>query len=200
MWSGGTHFIHLVNKQLLNASHGHRGRRGKTDFLALEPPVFQGERFITTGENIMAIQCGMASPKMRVIHRKERKKAPEEVISMQRLLERVGVNQGRGGQSLLLGLWSCGQGDDGAWYVQGHTCNPTLGYRKCPPHRQILGFPGGSDGKESACNAGDLSLIPGLGRFPREGNGYVLQYSCLENPMERGAWRATVHGVKKSWT
>ena len=45
------------------------------------------------------------------------------------------------------------------------------------------GFPGGPDGKESACNAGDLGLIPGSGRFPREGNGYPLQYSCLENPM-----------------
>ena len=55
-----------------------------------------------------------------------------------------------------------------------------------------LGFPGGSDGKESACSAGDLGLIPGLGRFPGEGNGNPLQYSCLENPMDRGAWRATV--------
>ena len=49
------------------------------------------------------------------------------------------------------------------------------------------GFPGGSDGIESACNAGDLSLIPGSGRSPREGNGYPLQYSCLENSMHRGA-------------
>jgi len=62
------------------------------------------------------------------------------------------------------------------------------------------GFPGGSDSKESACNAGDLSSIPGLGRFPGEGNGNLLQYSCLGNPMERGAWWATVHGVAKSWT
>ena len=53
-------------------------------------------------------------------------------------------------------------------------------------------------GKESACNAGDPSLIPGSGRSPGEGNGYPLQYSCLENPMDRGAWRATVHGVAKS--
>ena len=51
----------------------------------------------------------------------------------------------------------------------------------------LMGFPGGSDGKESACNAGDLGLIPGLGRFPGERNGYPFQYSCLENPMDRGA-------------
>ena len=50
------------------------------------------------------------------------------------------------------------------------------------------GFPGGSDGKESACKARDLDLIPGLGRSLGEGNGYPLQYSCLENPMDRGAW------------
>ena len=110
------------------------------------------------------------------------------------------MSQGRGGQSVLLGLWSCGQGDNGAWCVQGHACNPTLGYRQCPPHRQILGFPDGSDGKESTCNAGDLGSISGFGRSPGEGNGYPLQYSCLENPMARGAWRAIVHGVTKSWT
>ena len=50
-----------------------------------------------------------------------------------------------------------------------------------------MGFPGGADGKESACNAGDPSLIPGLRRSPREGTGYPLQYSCLENPTDRGA-------------
>ena len=49
-------------------------------------------------------------------------------------------------------------------------------------------------------NAGDLASIPGLGRSPGEGNGNPLQYSCLGNPMDRGAWRATVHGVTKSWT
>ena len=64
-----------------------------------------------------------------------------------------------------------------------------------------LGFPGGSDGKESAYNAGDPGLIPGLGRSPGEGNGYPLQYSCLENPMDRGVWwRATVQGVAESDT
>ena len=61
------------------------------------------------------------------------------------------------------------------------------------------GFLGGSDGKESACNAGDLGLISGLGRSPGEGTGYPLQYSCLENSMEREAWWATVHGVTKNW-
>ena len=62
------------------------------------------------------------------------------------------------------------------------------------------GFPGGSDGKESACNAEDPGLIPGLGRSPRGGHGHPLQYSCLENPMDRGAWRATVPGSQKSQT
>ena len=62
------------------------------------------------------------------------------------------------------------------------------------------GFPGGSEVKASAHNAGDLGLIPGLGRSPGEGNGNPLQYSCLENPMDGRAWWATVHGVAKSWT
>ena len=61
-------------------------------------------------------------------------------------------------------------------------------------------FPGGSDCKESACNAGDLGSIPGSGRSPGEGNGNPLQYCCLENAMGRGAWWATVHGVSKSQT
>ena len=63
-----------------------------------------------------------------------------------------------------------------------------------------MGFPGGSEGKESACYAGDVGLIPGLGRSPGEENGYPLQYSCLENSVERGAWEAIVHGVAKSQT
>ena len=62
------------------------------------------------------------------------------------------------------------------------------------------GFPSGSDGKASACNVGDLGSIPGSGRSPGEGNGNPLQYSCLENSMDGGAWWATVHGVAKSWT
>ena len=57
-----------------------------------------------------------------------------------------------------------------------------------------------SNGKKSACDAGDQSLIPGLGSSFGEGNGNPLQYSCLENSMDRGAWWATVHGVTKSWT
>ena len=56
----------------------------------------------------------------------------------------------------------------------------------------------GSDGKASAYNAGDPSLVPGLGRSPGEGNGNPLQYSCLENPTDGGTWQATVHGVAKS--
>ena len=63
-----------------------------------------------------------------------------------------------------------------------------------------MGFPGGSNGKEFACNAGDLGLIPSLGRSAGEGNGNPLQYSCLENSMDRGAWWGTVHGVTKSRT
>ena len=68
------------------------------------------------------------------------------------------------------------------------------------PTPVFLGFPGGSDGEESSCNAGDLGSIPGLGRYPGGGNGFLLQYSCLANPMDRGAWRATVHGVAESPT
>ena len=60
------------------------------------------------------------------------------------------------------------------------------------------GFPGGSDSKESAYNAGDQGSIPGLGRSPGGHYGNPLQYSCLENPMDKGAWPATVHGVTKS--
>ena len=63
-----------------------------------------------------------------------------------------------------------------------------------------MGFPGGSDGKDSAWNAGDSGSIPGSGRFPGEGNGYPLQYSCLENYMDRGAWQAAVYSVAQSQT
>ena len=61
-----------------------------------------------------------------------------------------------------------------------------------------MGFSGGSDGKESACNAGDLGLIPGSGRSPGEENGNALQYSYLENSKDREAWWTTVHGICKS--
>ena len=63
-----------------------------------------------------------------------------------------------------------------------------------------MDFSGGSDSKESASNAGDLGSIPGLGRSPGDGNGNPLQYSCLGNHLDRGAWWATVHGVAKSQT
>ena len=62
----------------------------------------------------------------------------------------------------------------------------------------LMTFPGGSDSKESVCSVGDVGLIHGSGRSLGEGNGYLLQYPCVENPMDRGAWRATVHGVAKS--
>ena len=65
---------------------------------------------------------------------------------------------------------------------------------------ELMGFPGASDGKESACNAEDPGSILELGRSAGEGNGSPLQCSCLENDMDRGAWWATVHGVAKSWT
>ena len=60
-----------------------------------------------------------------------------------------------------------------------------------------MGFSHNSVGKESACSAGDPGLIPGSGRSPGEGNGNPLQYSCLENPMDKGAWQSTVHGVAR---
>ena len=64
----------------------------------------------------------------------------------------------------------------------------------------IVVFPSGSSGKESAYNAGGMGLIPGSGRSPGGGNGNPLQYSCLKNLMDRGAWLTSVHGVTKSWT
>ena len=64
----------------------------------------------------------------------------------------------------------------------------------------LLGFPGDSDGKESAHNARDVGLIPGLGTPPEEGNASPHQFYCPENPMDRGAWQAAVHGVAKSQT
>ena len=65
------------------------------------------------------------------------------------------------------------------------------------PILPMRGFPHSSVGRESACNAGDPASIPGSGRSPGEGNGNPLQYSCLENPMDRGAWQTTVHGVAR---
>ena len=75
-----------------------------------------------------------------------------------------------------------------------HQGSPTLTVLRST--RQLFsGFPHSSVGKESACNAGDPGLIPGSGKSPAEGNGNPLQYSCLENPMDREAWQATIHGV-----
>ena len=69
-----------------------------------------------------------------------------------------------------------------------------------PPISKGMGFPGGSAVKNLPINAGDAVSIPGSGRFPGEGNGSPRQYSCLGNPMDRGAWWATVHGVAKEST
>ena len=75
---------------------------------------------------------------------------------------------------------------------------PLIGERSLHPSSRKKGFPGGSVSKEYAYHAGDAGLIPGLGRSSEEGNGNPLQCSCLENPMDRGAWRATVHRVTKN--
>ena len=105
----------------------------------------------------------------------------------------------------VLCVWSSSAGKESAWYRR-HRVDSWVGkipWRKRRdrlPISVFLGFPGVSDGKESTCNAGDLGLIPGLGRCPGEGNSYPLQYSCLENSIDRGAWQATDHGVTKSWT
>ena len=86
-------------------------------------------------------------------------------------------------------------------YVQILTLNVTAFRNRA--FKEIInvkwGFAGGSGGKESVCNAGDPGSTPGLGRSPGEQNGYPLQYSCLENPMDRGAWRATAPGVAECW-
>ena len=91
-------------------------------------------------------------------------------------------------------------------FIHIYLCVPML---DCETESE-KGFPGGSASKESACNAGNPGSIPGLGRSPGsipelgrspgEGIGYPLQYPCLENPMDGGAWEAAVHGVSRSWT
>ena len=92
--------------------------------------------------------------------------------------------------------------------ANGHLSGKTHPYHAWGPvfnlqHPQLelnfLGFPGGSNSKESSCNAGDPGLILGLKRRPGKGNGNPLQYSCLENPMDKGAWQSTVHRVANSW-
>ena len=104
-----------------------------------------------------------------------------------------GKNTGVGCHFLLQGIFLT-QGSKSA-------VSPALAggfFTTAPPGKPLLTV--SSDGKESACNAGCQDLILGLGRCPGEGNGNPLQYSCLENPMDRGAWRAIVHGVAKSRT
>ena len=90
--------------------------------------------------------------------------------------------------------YDCKAGDPGSIPGSGRPPGEGVAYPV------FMGFPSGSDNKESACNVGDLGLIPGLGRSSGGGHGNPFQYSCLENPMDRGAWRATVHGVEKSQT
>ena len=88
-------------------------------------------------------------------------------------------------------------------YVSNSLCKHLYSKRHVQEYSWCIiytGFPGGLDGKDSACNAGDRGSIPGSGRCPGEGNGSPLQHSCLENPMDRGAWRGAVHGVAKSQT
>ena len=102
-------------------------------------------------------------------------------------------------------LWGAGAGSCGrVWFEAQHLSAylKSSGRRILGPVDLLktftLAFLGGSDGKESTCNAGDLGSIPGLGRSPEGGNGNPLQYSCLENSMDRGAWQATVRGLTKS--
>ena len=93
----------------------------------------------------------------------------------------------------LLFLWAvppCGQIEEHIYSLLGHV----------PPALSRWGFPGGSGVKNPLATAGDAASIPGLGRSPGEGNGNPLQHSCLENPIDRGAWQATIHGVAKSPT
>ena len=84
-------------------------------------------------------------------------------------------------------------------YRRHRRCGSMLGSGRSPRRRNGTHF-SGSEGKASAYNAGDTGSIPGSGRSPGEGNGSPLQYSCLEDPKDKGAWWATVHGVAKSWT
>ena len=91
---------------------------------------------------------------------------------------------------------TCNSGDPSSICGLGRYTGEGIGYQT----PVFLGFSGGSAGKESAYDVGDLGLIPGLERSPGEGKGYTLQYSCLENSMDRGSWLATVGGVAKTWT
>ena len=90
---------------------------------------------------------------------------------------------------------TCNAGNPGLIPGSRRSVGEGIGYPS-----SIVGLLCGSAGKESVCNVGDLGLIPGLGRFPGEGKGYPLQYSGLENSMDRIAWQVIVHGVAKNWT
>ena len=95
--------------------------------------------------------------------------------------------------------YSCLENPNGQMSLAGYSPWSCKKWLSTHTHK-YLGFPGGSDGKESICNMGDLGSIPELGRSPGERNGNPPRYACLENPMDRGAQRAAVLGVAKSWT
>ena len=118
---------------------------------------------------------------------------------------------GRGRGTLRLGCWDRRPGRPGKGRAsttvvatrEGHAAHLGSLCGAVPPTRvglYIMGFPGGSVSKESACKAGNLGSVPGSARPPGAGNGNPLQYSCLENSTDRGAWWALVHGVAKSQT
>ena len=107
----------------------------------------------------------------------------------------AGKNTGGGSHSILQGIFLTQGLNSGLPHCRQVLYH--LSHQRSPPNR---GFPAGSDSKESACNAGGLGSVPELERSPGEGNGTPLQYSCLENSMDRGAWWATVCGVAKSRT
>ena len=96
--------------------------------------------------------------------------------------------------------------DGGAWWATVHRVTELDMTEQLPFHftftffNQFWGFPGGSEVKVSACNVGDLGLIPGSGRSCGEGKGNPLQYSCLGNPMDRGTWQFIAHGITKTQT
>ena len=90
--------------------------------------------------------------------------------------------------------------DRGVWWAPIHRVTRVRQELVTKLLSQFKGFPGGSDSKESTYNVGDPGSIPGLGRSPGEGNGNSLQYSCLENSMDKAVWQAIVHEVAKSWT
>ena len=108
------------------------------------------------------------------------------------------VTKGKGEKRNKLGVWN--QQIQTTVYKIDKQQGPTVQRKELCSLSCNKGFPGGSEVKVSAWNAGDPGSIPGSGRSPGEGNGNPLQYSCLENPMEGGAWQATVHGVAKSRT